>query len=99
MSETKSRTLATVALATAAAATAAAMAIVPANAAKPGMEKCAGIVKAGKNDCGTAKHKCGGMAKTDADPAEWIYVPKGTCEKIVGGSVKEAMMKKGSDKK
>ena len=25
-------------------------------AAKKGMEKCAGIVKAGMNDCGTAKH-------------------------------------------
>ena len=28
----------------------------------------------------------GGMAKTDGDPEEWIYVPKGTCEKIAGGS-------------
>ena len=56
-------------------------------AGKAGFEKCAGIVKAGKNDCGTATHACGGQAKTDGDPAEWIYVPEGTCEKIVGGTV------------
>lgn len=46
------------------------------------MEKCKGIVKAGKNDCGTSKHSCAGMAKTDCDSEEWIYVPKGTCAKI-----------------
>ena len=54
-------------------------------AAKPGMEKCAGIVKAGKNDCGTSKHSCAGQAKKDGDADEWVYVPTGTCEKIVGG--------------
>jgi uncharacterized membrane protein len=48
-------------------------------------EKCYGIVKAGKNDCGTSKHGCAGMAKVDNDPEEWIHVPKGTCEKITGG--------------
>jgi uncharacterized membrane protein len=57
-------------------------------AAKKGMEKCQGIVKAGMNDCGTSKHACAGMAKVDGDPKEWIYVPTGTCGKIVGGKVK-----------
>ncbi len=57
-------------------------------AGKPGFEKCTGIVKAGQNDCGTAKHACGGQGTVDGDPAEWIYVPEGTCEKIVGGKVK-----------
>lgn len=56
-------------------------------AGKPGMEKCAGIIKAGKNDCGTSKHSCAGQASMDNDPEEWAYVPKGTCEKIVGGKV------------
>lgn len=56
-------------------------------AAKPGMEKCAGIVKAGKNDCGTSKHSCAGQATTDADSEEWVYLPEGTCDKIVGGKV------------
>jgi uncharacterized membrane protein len=51
------------------------------------MEKCAGIVKAGKNDCGTATSSCAGTAKADAEPDTWIYLPKGTCEKIVGGTV------------
>ena len=52
-------------------------------------EKCAGIAKAGKNDCGSldGKHGCAGHAKVDNDPNEWVYVPGGTCEKITGGSV------------
>lgn len=52
-------------------------------------EKCAGVVKAGKNDCGAidGSHACGGMAKTDNSANEWVYVPKGTCAKI-GGVVK-----------
>jgi len=53
---------------------------------KGNMEKCAGIAKAGKNDCGTSKHACAGQAKTDGGE-EWVYVPKGSCEKIVGGTV------------
>lgn len=52
-------------------------------------EKCAGIAKAGKNDCGAlnGKHKCSGQADKDSDPNEWVYVPKGTCTRIVGGRV------------
>lgn len=60
-----------------------------ASAAKEGFEKCAGIVKAGLNDCGTSAHACAGQAKVDNDPEEWIYVPAGTCEKIAGGTVVE----------
>ena len=54
-------------------------------AAKGDTEKCAGIVKAGKNDCGTSKNACAGQVKTDNDAEAWINVPKGTCERIVGG--------------
>ena len=52
-------------------------------------EKCAGIAKAGKNDCGATdgKHACAGQATRDLDDTEWVYVPEGTCEKIVGGFV------------
>jgi len=57
-------------------------------AGKPGMEKCTGISKAGKNDCGTSQHACAGMAKTDGEAEEWLFVPEGTCEKIPGGKVK-----------
>jgi uncharacterized membrane protein len=53
------------------------------------MEKCAGIVKAGMNDCGANGHACAGQAKVDNDANEWIKVPKGTCEKITGGTVVE----------
>jgi uncharacterized membrane protein len=56
-------------------------------AAKAGMEKCAGIVKAGMNDCGTAKHDCAGQAKTDSARDEWVYLPEGTCKKIVGAAL------------
>jgi len=47
-------------------------------------EKCYGIAKKGKNDCGTAKHACGGEAKADNLPDEWKYMAKGTCEKAGG---------------
>jgi uncharacterized membrane protein len=56
-------------------------------AAKEGMEKCAGVAKAGKNDCGTSKHSCAGQASADRMADEWIYVPTGTCDKIAGGKV------------
>lgn len=62
-------------------------------AGKPGFEKCAGIVKTGMNDCGTAKHNCAGQAKRDGDPQEWLYVPAGTCSKIVGATLKQAAPK------
>jgi uncharacterized membrane protein len=50
-------------------------------------EKCAGVIKAGKNDCGTSNSSCHGSAKVDGDKEAWIEVPKGTCEKIVGAYV------------
>ena len=56
-------------------------------AAKGDNEKCAGIVKAGKNDCGTSKNACAGQVKADNDPEAWVSLPKGLCEKIVGGRI------------
>jgi len=56
-------------------------------AAKGDVEKCAGIAKAGKNDCGTSKSSCAGTSKMDNDVEAWVLVPKGTCEKIAGGMV------------
>jgi uncharacterized membrane protein len=49
-------------------------------------EKCTGVAEKGKNDCANAAHSCAGQAKTDKDPTEWKYVPKGECEKM-GGKV------------
>ena len=51
-------------------------------------EKCYGVVKAGKNDCQTAATSCAGTSKQDSQKDAWIYLPKGTCEKLVGGSSK-----------
>lgn len=51
------------------------------------MEKCYGIAKAGMNDCGNSLHACAGQAKSDSLGNEWVYVPKGVCKKIVGGSL------------
>ena len=50
-------------------------------------EKCYGIAKAGKNDCAGPAHSCQGQGKKDGDAKEWVKVPKGTCERIVGGSL------------
>lgn len=51
-------------------------------------EKCYGVAVAGKNDCGaTGSHSCAGEAKMTSDPKSWIYVPTGTCQKIVGASL------------
>lgn len=49
-----------------------------------GDEQCAGVIKAGKNDCATVRNECHGHVTKDADSMAWIYVPKGTCERIVG---------------
>ena len=51
-------------------------------------EKCYGVSKAGTNDCQTATHSCAGTANKDGQADSWIYVPAGTCAKIVGGSLK-----------
>ena len=55
--------------------------------AQGNMEKCYGIAKAGKNDCQTAKSSCAGTSKADAQADAWVSVPKGACEKIVGGKL------------
>ena len=49
-------------------------------------EECYGVAKARQNDCQTLTHSCAGMSSVDKDPASWIYLPAGTCVKIVGGS-------------
>jgi uncharacterized membrane protein len=49
-------------------------------------EKCYGIAKAGKNDCQTANSSCAGTSKRDSQGDAWIYMPAGSCEKLVGAS-------------
>lgn len=50
-------------------------------------EKCYGVAKAGKNDCQTANSSCAGTAKRDGQKDAFVLLPKGACEKIVGGSL------------
>lgn len=52
-------------------------------------EKCYGVVEAGQNGCADADgtHSCEAQAKVDGSGKEWISLPKGVCEKLVGGSL------------
>jgi len=53
----------------------------------PATEKCYGVAKAGKNDCAGAAHACAGQSKADANGKEFVKLPAGTCERLVGGSL------------
>jgi uncharacterized membrane protein len=55
--------------------------------AAPTTEKCYGVSKAGKNDCAGAAHACSGQSKSDASKKDFVNLPKGTCERLVGGSL------------
>ena len=49
-------------------------------------ERCYGIARAGKNDCATSSSGCSGSAKQDNQKDAWVYVPKGMCQKVAGGT-------------
>ncbi|MGY6275638.1 BufA1 family periplasmic bufferin-type metallophore [Methylomonas sp. MgM2] len=53
---------------------------------KPEMEKCYGVARAGMNDCKTQSNACAGHSMTDGQADAFIALPKGTCDRIVGGS-------------
>lgn len=50
-------------------------------------ERCYGVSKASKNDCSTSSSVCAGTAKQDYQKDAWLYVPKGSCERLAGGSL------------
>lgn len=52
-----------------------------------GQEKCFGIVKAGKNDCQGKANACSGHTLTDNEADAWLYVPTGSCDRVIGGSL------------
>jgi uncharacterized membrane protein len=56
-------------------------------------EKCYGVAKAGKNDCSGGGH-VGCAAHSAKDGQGFLTVPKGTCEKIVGGSLTDTAVPK-----
>ncbi|WP_193370596.1 BufA1 family periplasmic bufferin-type metallophore [Pelagibius marinus] len=51
------------------------------------VEKCFGVAKAGANDCKAGSHDCAGHSTVDGDPASFVVLPAGTCDKIAGGSL------------
>ena len=53
-------------------------------AAHDNEEQCAGVIKAGKYDCASSRKLCHGHVSVDGDGMAWIYLPKGTCERIAG---------------
>lgn len=80
------------ALFAAAAAAASLMSIAAANAgpaAAPSyeFEKCFGVAAGSQNDCQTATNSCAGSVAAGAQGDAWIFVPKGVCSKINGGSL------------
>jgi uncharacterized membrane protein len=56
-------------------------------AADAAQQKCYGVAKAGKNDCAGAAHACAGQSKKDGGGKEFVSLPSGTCERLVGGSL------------
>ncbi len=48
-------------------------------------ERCYGVAREGKNDCGTPRHSCAGRAVRNADTGEWLMVPAGLCRRLVHG--------------
>ena len=52
---------------------------------KNNLEKCYGVAARGKNDCGEGAHSCVGQSTRDRDPASFVLVPKGDCQKFAGG--------------
>lgn len=51
-----------------------------------GSEKCYGVAKAGHNDCAAGVHSCAATATRNGDKSSFVYLPKGACAKLAGGS-------------
>jgi len=65
---------------------------------KNGLERCAGRIKAGLNDCPTSQHACAGLSFEDSDFEEYIWLPVGTCAKIKGTHLRSVKSKSGIKK-
>jgi uncharacterized membrane protein len=52
-----------------------------------GSEKCYGVAKAGRNDCAAGVHSCAATSNKSFDKASFVYLPKGACSKLAGGSL------------
>ncbi|MGH6932387.1 MAG: BufA1 family periplasmic bufferin-type metallophore [Dongiaceae bacterium] len=49
------------------------------------LEKCYGVAQAGKNDCAGVSHACAGQSGVSKAAVDFVNVPAGTCDKLVGG--------------
>ena len=60
-----------------------------AQTAKPAVEKCYGISKAGENSCAAANssHGCAGQSKATFDGQDFKEVPAGSCQTMNGQTV------------
>ena len=56
-------------------------------------EQCAGVVRAGLNDCASQEHSCAGLNTDDGYDNDWVWMPKGTCDKITNGHVIQTVKK------
>ena len=52
------------------------------------MQKCYGINKVAKNDCGGGAISCAGQSTKARDPKAYVMLPTGDCSKIQGGRLK-----------
>ncbi|OOG60513.1 hypothetical protein B0E47_02730 [Rhodanobacter sp. B05] len=55
-------------------------------------QKCYGVNAAHKNDCKAGSHSCAGQSSKARDPASFVEVPTGLCEKLAGGSLTAGAM-------
>lgn len=80
---------------------AAALMAAPTVASAASSERCANIVKGGKNTCAskTLGISCQGNAKEDNMVGAWIKVPAGTCENIVSICAGDAEAPEGTKEK
>lgn len=62
---------------------------------KNGLERCAGRIRSGYNDCPTSQHSCAGLSDEDGDYEEYIWMPVGTCAKIEGTHLRSVKSKTG----
>ena len=52
--------------------------------------KCYGVNAVGRNDCAAGAHSCAGQATIAHDPASFVLLPGGDCQKLAGGALKPA---------
>ena len=59
--------------------------------AKNHLVRCYGVNAASKNDCASGAHSCSGQSAMPRNPAAFVLLPAGDCQKIAGGKLKGPM--------